>query len=108
MPLSIMAAPVSKLMASGNLHTHLAGRTRRSQYAPGGWLAIRDIVMAPDRVAPVSGALFAVNMLVATRGGGTYTFAEIRDDLRAAGFTAARLLRRDPAMNCVVAARKPA
>ncbi len=76
--------------------------------APGGWLAIRDIVMAPDRVAPVSGALFAVNMLVATRGGGTYTFAEIRDDLRAAGFTAARLLRRDPAMNCVVAARKPA
>ena len=30
-PLSIMAAPVSKLMASGSLHTHLAGITRTSQ-----------------------------------------------------------------------------
>jgi hypothetical protein len=76
--------------------------------APGGWVAIRDIVMAPGRVAPLSGALFAVNMLVGTRGGGTYTFAEIRADLRAAGFTAARMLRREPTMNGVVAARKPA
>lgn len=76
--------------------------------APGGWVAMRDIVMESDRVAPVSGALFAVNMLVSTRGGGTFTFSEIRDDLHAAGFGPARLLRRDPAMNCVVAARKPA
>ena len=75
---------------------------------PGGWIAIRDIIMGPSRVAPVSGALFAVNMLVGTRGGGTYTFAEIRADLRAAGFTAVRILRREPTMNCVLVARKPA
>lgn len=74
--------------------------------APGGGIAIRDILMAPSRSAPVSGALFAVNMLVGTRRGGTYTFAEIRADLRAAGFTAARCLRREPTMNCVVVARK--
>ena len=30
-PLSIMAAPVSNEMASGSLHTHLAGMTLRSQ-----------------------------------------------------------------------------
>ena len=30
-PLSIMAAPVSKSIASGSLHTHLAGITRCSQ-----------------------------------------------------------------------------
>jgi len=34
-----MAAPVSNEMASGNWQTHLAGMTRASQYAPGGWLA---------------------------------------------------------------------
>ncbi|CKU88753.1 Uncharacterised protein [Mycobacterium tuberculosis] len=38
-PLSIMAAPVSKEMSSGSLHTHLAGITRSSQYEPGGGLA---------------------------------------------------------------------
>ena len=38
-PLSIMAAPVSKEIASGSLHTHLAGITRSSLYAPGGVLA---------------------------------------------------------------------
>ncbi|MCX7010796.1 MAG: methyltransferase [Kiritimatiellaeota bacterium] len=75
---------------------------------PGGWIGIRDIIMEPNRAAPVSGALFAVNMLVSTRGGSTFTFSEIRADLRAAGFTAARILRREPTMNCVVAARKPA
>jgi len=74
----------------------------------GGRIAIRDILMAPNRTVPVSGALFAVNMLVGTRSGGTYTFAEIRADLQSAGFTAARILRREPTMNCVLAARKPA
>ena len=73
----------------------------------GGWIAIRDILMAPSRVTPASGALFAVNMLVGTQGGGTYTFTEVCDDLRAAGFTTARILRREPTMNCVLAARKP-
>ena len=54
------------------------------------------------------GALFAVNMLVGTQGGGTYTFEEIREDLEAAGFTDAALLRRDEGMHSIVTARKPA
>jgi predicted methyltransferase len=74
---------------------------------PGGQILIRDIVMDPSRTTPVAGALFAVNMLVATEHGGTFTFDELRDDLAAAGFTAPRLLRRDEGMLAIVAARKP-
>jgi hypothetical protein len=74
---------------------------------PGGRIALRDTVMAPDRTAPVAGALFAVNMLVGTPEGGTYTFQEIQEDLEGAGFSEVTLLRRDPAMNSLVVARKP-
>jgi predicted O-methyltransferase YrrM len=74
---------------------------------PGGRVAIRDILMEPDRTQPVAGALFAVNMLVATKGGGTFTFAELREDLEAAGFAAVSLARMDEAMNAVVVAMKP-
>ncbi len=75
---------------------------------PGGRIAIRDILMDVSRTQPVAGALFAVNMLVSTEGGGTFTFDELRQDLEAAGFGQTTVLRRDEAMNSVVAARKPA
>ena len=61
---------------------------------PGGRILIRDIVMDPSRTRPVAGALFAVNMLTGTGGGGTFTFDEIRGDLAAAGFVRVRWLRR--------------
>jgi ubiquinone/menaquinone biosynthesis C-methylase UbiE len=60
--------------------------------APGGRIAIRDILMDETRTHPVAGALFAVNMLVATEGGGTFTFGELREDLEKAGFTGAAVL----------------
>jgi hypothetical protein len=72
----------------------------------GGRIAIRDVLMEKSRTAPISGALFAVNMLVATEGGGTFTFEELRDDLKAAGFSGAKVVRRDDGMNSVVVARK--
>ena len=74
----------------------------------GGRILIRDILMEPTRTAPVAGALFAVNMLVGTAGGGTFTFDELRADLEAAGFVEAVVLRRDDWMNSIVRARKPA
>ncbi len=74
--------------------------------APGGRIAIRDILMDGTRTRPVAGALFAVNMLVATKGGGTFTFDELRADLAAAGFTGARVRRREATMNCVVVAKR--
>ena len=63
--------------------------------------------MEEDRTRPVAGALFAVNMLVATEGGGTFTLAELGEDLMAAGFAEVALVRRDEAMNSVVFGRKP-
>jgi hypothetical protein len=75
--------------------------------APDGRIAIRDILMEEDRTHPVAGALFAVNMLVATEGGGTFTFAELREDLVAAGFSEVALARQDEAMNAIVLAKKP-
>ena len=75
--------------------------------APGGRIAIRDILMEEDRTRPVAGALFAVNMLVATEGGGTFTFTELREDLMAADFADVALMRQDDAMNSIIVAKKP-
>jgi len=75
--------------------------------APGGRILIRDIVMEESRTSPPMGAFFAVNMLVATPGGGTYTFSELRADLEVSGFIDARFLRRGEAMDSVVCATKP-
>lgn len=74
---------------------------------PGGRIAIRDVLMDENRTSPVAGALFAVNMLVATEGGGTFTFVELQEDLEASGFTDVVVLRWDEAMNSIVVARKP-
>jgi SAM-dependent methyltransferase len=71
-----------------------------------GRLLIRDVIMEDNRVSPAYGALFATNMLVATEGGGTFTIREVEDDLRTAGFGEVSILRRDPAMNSIVSARK--
>lgn len=79
-----------------------------SALCPDSRIAVRDILMERCRTRPVAGALFAVNMLVGTESGGTYTFDELREDLESAGFQEARLTRPDPGMNAVMSARKPA
>jgi predicted O-methyltransferase YrrM len=74
---------------------------------PGGRVVIRDHVMEPDRLRPVPGAVFAINMLVATEGGGCYTLAEIRQGLEQAGFEGVRLIQTGDRMNGLVEAFKP-
>ncbi len=73
---------------------------------PGGRIAIRDMVMDETRTRPVSGALFAVNMLVGTPGGGTFTFAELRADLEEARFKAVKIDYQDDGMSSIVTAVK--
>ncbi|MCX8043517.1 MAG: acetylserotonin O-methyltransferase [Desulfobacterota bacterium] len=75
---------------------------------PGGRLLIRDHIMEPCRTRPQAGALFAINMLVHTAGGDTYTFEEVTTQLVAAGFIDIKLLRSGERMDCLVEARKPA
>jgi hypothetical protein len=74
---------------------------------PGGRIVIRDHVMKPDNTAPKSGALFAINMLVGTPGGGTYTYAEIKTGLAAAGFESVKLIQESDKMMGLVEAYRP-
>ncbi len=74
---------------------------------PGGRVVIRDHIMEPDRTKPRDGAIFAVNMLVNTEGGSTYTFEEIRAWLEEAGFVNVRLLQTGERMDSLVDAFKP-
>ena len=73
----------------------------------GGRVVIRDHVMEPDRTRPTDGALFAVNMLVSTAAGRTYTYDEIKACLGQAGFIKVRLLQKGEHMDALVEAFKP-
>jgi SAM-dependent methyltransferase len=61
---------------------------------PGGRVAVQDFLMDEDRVHPLHGAFFALNMLVNTERGDTYTEAEVRGWMEAAGL--AGIERLDP------------
>ena len=52
---------------------------------PGGRVVILDQIMNEDRTAPASAAMFALNMLVGTGGGDTYTESEVRAWMSEAG-----------------------
>jgi len=73
---------------------------------PGGRVIIRDYAMNSDRTVPSSGAMFAINMLVNTEGGNSYTYEEIRDGLKEAGFERVKLLLESE-MSSLVEAFKP-
>ena len=73
---------------------------------PGGVLLIRDHIMDETRTKPEEGAIFAVNMLAATRGGDTYTLGEVKDDLEGAGFSNVKLIRDGVEMDQLVSGTK--
>ncbi len=79
-------------------------RKIREVLEPGGCLLIRDHIMEPDRTRPAAGALFAIDMLVNTEGGDTYTFEETKAALSEAGFQRVELLRTGDRMDCLVQA----
>ena len=58
----------------------------------GGTLAIAEFLPDDDRLAPPLGLIFALNMLVMTSEGATFTFAEYRRWLESAGFKDVRQL----------------
>lgn len=76
--------------------------------SPGGTLMIRDHIMEESRTVPPAGAVFALNMLVATESGDTFTFQEIKETLETAGFTDIRQIRSGERMDGIITARKPA
>ncbi len=93
---------------------HSEGRERSRQLlaktfaalAPGGTIAISEFVPNDDRTGPPTPLIFAVNMLVHTEEGDTFTFPEIREWLREAGFQRPRFLEA-PAPSPLILATRP-
>lgn len=54
--------------------------------APGGRVVVQDFILGHDKTSPVSAALFALNMLVGTREGSSYSEPEYTEWLKSAGF----------------------
>ena len=74
--------------------------------APGGTIAIGEILVDEHRRESVLGLIFAVNMLVNTECGDTFTFREISGWLRDAGFENPRTLEV-PGPSPLILAGKP-
>lgn len=74
--------------------------------APGGTIAIAEFLVNSDRQGPVNGLFFAVNMLVNTDEGDTYSFEEISGWLREAGFENSRTLA-GPGPSPLILATRP-
>jgi hypothetical protein len=89
-------------------HSFQPSSIRTAQKRIGGVVLIRDHIMEESRTKPPAGAMFAINMLVNTRGGDTYTFGEVREGLHKAGFTEVKQVRAGMGMDCLVEGRKPA
>lgn len=62
-------------------------RKTAASLAPGGVIVIGEFLVNNERTGPPNGLIFAVNMLVATDLGDTFSFKEIAEWLREAGFT---------------------
>jgi (2Fe-2S) ferredoxin/predicted O-methyltransferase YrrM len=65
-------------------------RRSREALAPGGRIVIQDFILEADKTAPRFAALFALNMLVGTRAGSSYSEPEYSAWLGEAGFQEVR------------------
>jgi SAM-dependent methyltransferase len=74
--------------------------------APGGTVAISEFIPNDDRTGPPTPLMFAVNMLLHTEVGDTFTFSEMAEWLREAGFANPRLLEA-PAPSPLLLATRP-
>ncbi|HEX5388020.1 MAG TPA: class I SAM-dependent methyltransferase [Gemmatimonadales bacterium] len=79
-------------------------RRVRAALAPGGRAAILEFIPNEDRITPPRAATFAIKMLATTPAGDAYTYAELDDMCRAAGFRATERHELAPAPNDLVIA----
>jgi len=86
---------------SAIIHSNSPAENRRllwkcaAALEPDGQVVVQDFIMDDDRISPPFGALFALNMLVATEAGDTYTESEVRSWMEEAGLSA--IARQDTA-----------
>jgi len=78
--------------ASNLVHSYPPDRVRgilsvcRRALAPGGRLVLHDFFLDAEHTRPRRAAVFALHMLVVSRGGRTYSYDEMEEMLAAAGF----------------------
>lgn len=100
------------VLISNILHSMSPGRARLvvgksfNALVPGGRIVIHDFLPNEERTGPEWPILFAVNMLVATESGNTYTYDEICAWLRSAGFQEMRRFKVEDS-SALVIAKKP-
>jgi hypothetical protein len=73
--------------------------------APHGRLVISDFILDADKTSPRFGTLFALNMLVGTRAGASYSEPEYEQWLKAAGFAASKRVRIPGPVNLMIATK---
>jgi len=74
---------------------------------PGGTIAIAEILVDTDRKAALPALIFAVNMLVNSDHGDTFSFEEIRTWLHDAGFHQVRTIEAPGLAPLLILATKP-
>jgi hypothetical protein len=96
---------------SAIIHSLPPGENRRllakaaAAAEPGGQVVVVDQIMDEDRTGPVPAAMFALNMLVGTGAGDTYTESEVRSWMSDAGLH--DVVRKDtPYANAIIVGRK--
>ncbi|BDI28546.1 SAM-dependent methyltransferase [Capsulimonas corticalis] len=94
------------------LHSEGEARSREllkkvyTALAPGGTIAIADMLPNEERTGPPFPLIFSLVMLLGTDAGDTYTFEEIQQWLTEAGFVEARTMP-SPSVSPLIVARKP-
>jgi (2Fe-2S) ferredoxin/SAM-dependent methyltransferase len=74
--------------------------------ASGGRIVIQDFILEPSKTAPKWGAIFALNMLVGTRAGSSYSELEYTAWLQNAGFADIHRVRLPGPAGLMIASRR--
>jgi len=94
------------LHSEGEQHSRALLKKTFGALAPGGTIAVQEFLVNDDRTGPPTGLIFAVNMLIGTDSGDTWSFNEIAGWLRDAGFEKARTIDA-PGPSPLILATKP-
>lgn len=95
------------LHSEGEEYSRLLMQKTFDALAPGGTMAIAEILVDPDRTAPLPALIFSVNMLVNSNHGDTFSLDEISVWLRDAGFESVRTVDAPGLAPLIILATKP-
>jgi SAM-dependent methyltransferase len=95
------------LHSEGEERSRLLLKKTFDALAPGGTIAIAEILVDEDRRGPLPALIFAVNMLVNSQHGDTFSLNEISSWLRSVGFEDVTTIEAPGLAPLLILARKP-